>query len=566
MDKKSNNIVIQLKNYREPKIIERRTKKWVEYGEDNDYFNYLIEAYNNSTTNNAIINGITAMIYGKGLGAEDANIYPESYAQMKTLFKKEVLRRSIFDLKTMGNVALELIYNKERNKIVEVNHIPVEQVRAGKVNDDGEIDTYFHSTDWTVTTGKNAPVAHPAFTFGKGKDSEILYIKPYRAGYYYYSPTDYTGGLVYAKLEAEIANYHINNIMRNFSATAIVNFNNGQAETEKQKAELAKSVKSNMTGTDGDRVIISFNEGVDSQTTMETVQLSNASEQYQFLSDEATKKLMVSHRITSTSLFGLSTDNGFASNADELKNSAIYMEHNVISSFQELLLDELDKILQFNGINLKLKFEKNLPKEWDTEDTTVATEATKLSADNHDHDLELILEKYAEDTPEGYDLHSIEYDLTTPSEYELASTSNSEQDTKLWKVRYSYQVGTSKTPEGASRTFCNKMMSLSKAGKVYRKEDIDKMSADGINGQFAHSGGKYNIFLYGGGVNCYHRFERRIFKKRRDDDGKELGGNAMQNTFPVNVNEARRQGAKLPQNPADVAIAEIDKANNGRVK
>ena len=90
------------------------------------------------------------------------------------------------------------------------------------------------------------------------------------------------------------------------------------------------------------------------------------------------------------------------------------------------------------------------------------------------------------------------------------------------------------------------------------------MSEDGVNGQFAHSGGKYDIFLYAGGVNCYHRWERRIYKKKRDENGKPLGGNALQNTFEVNVNEARRQGAVIPKNDPDVAKAEIDKPNKGR--
>ena len=107
------------------------------------------------------------------------------------------------------------------------------------------------------------------------------------------------------------------------------------------------------------------------------------------------------------------------------------------------------------------------------------------------------------------------------------------------------------------------MVALSDSGKVFRKEDIEKMSADGVNGEFAHSGGKYDIFLYGGGVNCYHRWERRIFKKKRQEDGELYGGNAMQNTREVNVSEARRQGAKIPKNNKDVAIAEINKPNKG---
>ena len=172
-----------------------------------------------------------------------------------------------------------------------------------------------------------------------------------------------------------------------------------------------------------------------------------------------------------------------------------------------------------------------------------------------------ILEKYALDSPEGYE-------LTDGKEYDVKMSANqtSEQDTKLWKTRYAFTKGTSKTPKGQSRSFCNKMVSLSDAGKVYRKEDIELMSQQGVNGKFAHSGGKYDIFLYGGGVNCFHRWERRVFKKKLNEDGKPKGGGAMQQTIPVNVNEAKRQGYKPVKNSPDVAIAEIDKPNNGRFK
>jgi hypothetical protein len=181
-----------------------------------------------------------------------------------------------------------------------------------------------------------------------------------------------------------------------------------------------------------------------------------------------------------------------------------------------------------------------------------------MSEHKHDEDFSE-LEKYAETIDDEWE----QYDA---SNIELSAIEKSEQDTALWKIRYKYNIGTSKTPKGESRSFCNKMMSLSDGGKVFRKEDIEAMSKSGVNGQFAHSGGQYDIFLYAGGVNCYHRWERVIFKKKRQADGTPYIGNALQNTFEVNVSEARRQGLKLPVNDKDVAIAEIDKPNRGSLK
>ena len=238
----------------------------------------------------------------------------------------------------------------------------------------------------------------------------------------------------------------------------------------------------------------------------------------------------------------------------------------VIKPKQEFILNALEEIMLFYGIEIDLTFiplseNADVTNANEIKDTSSIITRTGLSEKKNT--IDTILEKYAQDAPEDYELHSVEYDIHEEDIVNLSAIQKSEQDTDLWKIRYAYNVGTSKTAKGESRSFCNKMMSLSDGGKVFRVEDIKQMSADGVNGEFAHSGGKYDIFLYAGGVNCYHRWERRIYKKKRQADGKPYIGNALQNTFPVNVNEARRQGAKIPTNPKDVAVAEIDKPNKG---
>jgi len=74
--------VTKLAAYTAPEVVELKNKDWVQYGIDNNYFNYIIDVNNNSTTNRAITIGISNMIYGKGLAAHDASKRPEQYAQM----------------------------------------------------------------------------------------------------------------------------------------------------------------------------------------------------------------------------------------------------------------------------------------------------------------------------------------------------------------------------------------------------------------------------------------------------------------------------------------------------
>lgn len=565
---KTNVSVVELSSYIKPVITESVRNEWVTWGDNNDYFDYLINAYNESPTNASIIDGISNLIYGKGLGALDSSKKPEQYAQMISLFKEEEIENIVKDYKKFYKYALQVVYNSDHTQIIEVFHTPVNYLAPEKANEKGEIEAYYHSIDFSDV--KIKPTRIP--TFGTSKEAtEILYAQPYAAGSFYFSPVDYQSGVVYAEMEDEMSSFHINNLQNGLTASTFLNFNNGVPDKVTQKKIEADIVKKWGGAKSRSKIIVAFNKNKDSAATIENLQLNDASQQYQFLSDEATDKLLRAHKVTSPVLIGIKDNSGLGNNAEELQNAFSLFNNQIIKPFQDQIIRGLNKILAFNDINLKLYFKTLKPLEFadmdGVEDKEVIEEETGVE-DNTNMSAEFDLEKYTSDVPEGYNLHCVEHDLSEPSQYDisLASTSNSEQDTKLWKIRYAYNVGTSKTPEGKSRSFCNRMMSLSRSGKVFRKEDIEKMSADGVNGQFAHSGGKYDIFLFGGGVNCYHRWERRVFKKKRDEDDKPLGGNAMQNTFPVNVNEAKRQGAKIPKNSKDVAVAEIDKPNNGSLK
>ena len=186
------------------------------------------------------------------------------------------------------------------------------------------------------------------------------------------------------------------------------------------------------------------------------------------------------------------------------------------------------------------------------------------------HEMLDALADLGEDEPEGYELIDAEDVGEEPEEFDvenylnglvnLSATQESKQDNELYKVRYIYAKGTKKTSKGSSRSFCKTMLSQ---GKLYRKEDIGMMSARGVNKSLGHKGRSYSLFLYKGGVNCYHRWERRIYKKKLKKNGEPYGGDALRGTKFVNVNQAVREGFKMPKNPNKVAIAPINMPNQG---
>jgi len=579
--------ILSLSAYTTPTIQESKKDNWVEFGEDNNYYSFLIDRYTNSTTNNAIINNISRLVYGKGLSALDASKKPNEYAQMMALFNKDCVRKMVLDRKMLGQFAIQVHYNDKHDKILKAYHMPINLLRAEKCNKDGEIEGYYYSDDWTDIK-KFAPVRYSAF--GTSKDKvEILFSKPYAVGMKYYSYPDYQGSLPYALLEEEIADYLINEVQNGFSGTKIVNFNNG-TPTEEQQSMITSKVMNKLTGSRGQKVIVAFNDNAESKTTVEDIPLNDAPEHYTYLSEECLRKIMLGHNVTSPLLFGVASSNGFSSNADELKNSAILFDNMVIRPMQEELLDAFDTILAFNGISLKLFFKTLQPLEFvdlentQTEEQVAEETGTELSKqDALDNQIADALIECGEVVDENWiliDEFEVDYNQEDAIDLEIENANNkkqsllskvynfvstgtanprakSEQDATVdgfkFMTRYRYNGGVKEN----SREFCKKMVA---ADKVYRKEDIVRMGSQVVNaGWGARGSDTYDIFLYKGGGACHHKWMRQTFVAFEQGRGIDpLSPNAK----TISTNKAEKAGYRV-RNPQQVAMRPVDMPNQG---
>jgi len=140
------------------------------YGND-DFFEAVTTAYNSSTTNAASIEGISDLIYGKGLFTKDLAF--ESILA-KILPQAEVKRVS-FDFKLFGNAAFQVYWNDDHTKIVKMYHIPVQLLRAEKIYNNPQIENYYYCVDWNDQRAIRTKKKIPAFGTSTEK-MEILYI------------------------------------------------------------------------------------------------------------------------------------------------------------------------------------------------------------------------------------------------------------------------------------------------------------------------------------------------------------------------------------------------------
>ena len=592
---------VNLSTYTSPDIVESKNKEWVEFGADNNYFQFLIDRYNGSATNNAAINGISQMIYGKGLDATDSSRKPEAYARMISLFKKDVVRRLSYDLKLAGQCAIQVIYSKDKTTIQKVEHLPIETLRAEKCSDgDKQVQAYYYHSDWANIKPSEKPLRIPAFGVSKSPQPiEILYVKPYKAGMYYYSTPDYQGGLQYAELEEEISNYHLNNIMNGLAPSMLINFNNGVPNEEAQSLIESKIQRKFSGSSNAGKFILAFNDNKEAQADITPVQLSDAHNQYQFLSDESQKKVMVSHRIISPMLLGIKDNTGLGNNAEELKTASILMHNTVIVPFQELLTDAFDKILAYNDIALNLYFKTLQPLQFVDLDNVKDEETREEETGVKMSKVLDSLEEFGEDEDlenwELIDERKVDYDLEDELNEELNKLNNpklsvlskmynfvttgtarpnakSSQDGEneeglQFKVRYQYAP---LRVSDDSRDFCKKMV---KAKKIYRKEDIDMMSKTYLGDGYTNKEGKtvgwgkggaltFDRWLYKGGGDCHHFWMRKTYKAKKKNLKPDVGNPNAE----VSVNKAKKEGFKPEVNDKKVAMRPTDMPNNGFVK
>jgi hypothetical protein len=529
---------LELGSYEKPEIKESKRHEWVEYGEDNDYFQYLIDRYTNSTTNNAIINSCTRLIYGRGLSATDASRKPNEYAQMMALFPKDCVRHLVSDLKMLGQCAAQIIYTKDRKKIKAVHHIPIQLLRAEKCNEKGKVEAYYYSDNWEEVK-KYPPKRIPAYGCSK-EPIEIMYIRPYSVGMKYYSYVDYHGALPYAQLEEDISCYLINEVNCQFSGRAVINFNNG-IPSEEQQIMIKNKVLSQITGTTGEKVIVAFNNNSDSKTTVDSMPVNDAPDLYSTLSEEAMRKIMLGHSVTSPLLFGVANSNGFSSNSEELESSFVLFNNMVIKPCQEILLDAFEEILAFNGVSLNLFFRTLKPLEFtDLENALTeeqVQEETGLELSEDPNKEKSALDKFIEDAGEEpnkdwllIDEFEVDYDkddeenelLSNEPKQSLLSkivnlvstgtarpNSKSEQDEVIDGIKFITRYVYAGEQKPNSREFCTKMMA---ANKIYRKEDILQMNNLPVNKGWGPKGADtYSIWLYKGGGNCYHRWNKQVY-------------------------------------------------------
>ncbi len=543
--------ILQLAKYEERSYRETPNREgFVNYGDDNLFPQYLVDLYHSSATHNALVTSIAMMIYGEGFDANDL----EGRLAFDQWNLNDELRKACLDFKIQGGFALEVNWSLDRTTIANVSHLPFENVRSGFVNEDEKVEYYYYSKDWSDK--REEPVEICCFDVNKKLDhpTQIMYVKPFSPGSFYYPKPDYIGSINYIELDKEISIYHINNMQNGMSPSFSIHFKNGIPPQE-ERNRIRMDIERQLSGAgNAGKFIVTYSDDPERKPDFEPFQLSDADKQYQFLSEEVTGKIMIGHRVTNPMMFGVATP-GKLGGGTELEASAVIFDKNVVVPARRVVENAVKTLLNAAGLQGTLvTLSDNKCCQLSNDEIQLNIEAAdwliEQGEEMNEEEWELIDERdFDADTEQAQD--ALWAFASVPSSKPQAS---SELDNHIIKIRYTYDGNPN--PE---REFCEKMM---KAKRVYRREDIvgpnwpsslGGASARAVNPGFGPGGSNtYDLLLWKGGAQCKHRWIRRTYLRRNNENISVAEARRIINRLPLQErkeNEIPRQDPRISQTP-----------------
>lgn len=578
-------IVNLAENYARPEVLEDEFRGFVLNGKNNTFFQTLISAYKGSVTHSSICNSYTRMVLGRGLGIKGEEKDSPKNDVVKEIISKKDDEAMTADFIILGAFAGQVHRESgDKSKIAKIEHLDVSKLAPSIRNDKGQITSYWYCYDWEDEY-KYRPVEYPAFGFAEefGDDTkpEVFVCQPYEVGSPYFSDPKWIAALQTAQLEEEISNFNITHIKRGLSFGSVIGVPNSATWSDQEKKQYAEDLKKNGQGSsNAGATNVIFLTGND-PINISNVENNTSHKQWALLTEEAKSQILTAHGCMSPTLIGMPPSTGFSSSAEEMEQMFKELNKAVIIPIQEWKAECLSDVLQEGGFDLDLQYYSLISQdEKKSEETNnvVDVEKTKQETLSNNDLAEFIANGEVIDRLKYDVIQEIEVDYNEELELDnvlqqdnikrtvlkkfinLVSTgiarpnAKSEQDSENIIIRYKY-VG-NPNPE---RPFCQAMMN---ANKVYRKEDIEQLDNKVVNSGWGPNGvDTYSIWLYKGGGNCHHKWNRVIYLKK----GQNVDVNSPLAEV-ISTSEARRKGYSVPTNDSLVSIEPRNMVNNGFLK
>jgi hypothetical protein len=347
-----NNIaVLRFAEARQPEYRERRGQGYIEFGELNDYPDYLLDLFNKSAKHNAIVKGKVNYITGNGWKSDNPDDaaaqrfidQPNAYESLAELTRKVSL-----DVEIFGGAYLDIVWSVVGGSIASMSHIDYTKVRTSTDN----TSFWYKADGWRDRRGKIDTI--PAFNPKQPEGRQILYIKEYRPGLDAYALPGYLGALNYIESDIEVSKHVLGNAQTGFNASKLITLPNGTPPVEEQR-NLDRRFRDTFGGSDGKKFMISFVDNAGQKPIIEDLGASDLTkEDFGRVDTIIQQNIFAGHQITTPTLFGIQ-EPGQLGTRSQMRDAYEIFKNTYVNDKQQYLEVVFTRLLSYSGSSSELE-------------------------------------------------------------------------------------------------------------------------------------------------------------------------------------------------------------------
>lgn len=335
-------LLIQFAEAKQPEYREKKKEGYMEYGDRNDYPNYLVELFNKSAKHNAIVRNKVHYICGNGwIGNEQFIEKPNRSENLNDLTRKISM-----DLELFGGAYIEVIWGL--GKVAEMWHIDYTKIRTNKDN-----TQFWYKEDWKAYK-KEVEYVYPAFNPKVPQGKQIIYIKEYRPNIGVYSLPVYFGALNYIESDVEVSKHVLGNAKTGFSASKLITLPDGQPSREEMN-EIHKKFKNTYTGADGVKYMLSFVNDASRKPIVDDLGQSDLTkEDFSRVDELIQTNIFSGHQVTTPSIFGIAIA-GKLGTRTEMRDGYEIFKNTYVNGKQMFLESFMNDMAKYFGYTEEMK-------------------------------------------------------------------------------------------------------------------------------------------------------------------------------------------------------------------
>ena len=386
--------VLTFAEAKQPEYKEKKGEGYMQYGQNNDYPQYLLDLFNKSAKHNAIVRGKVNYIVGNGWAGEQPIV--KQVNREETL--NDLTKKVALDIELFGGAYIQVIWSVMGEQIAELWHCDYTKIRTNKDN-----TQFWYKEDWKATRNQEKAEIYNAFNPKNPVGVQILYVKEYRPGMNVYSLPGYFGALNYIESDVEVSKHVLGNAQTGFSASKLITLPNGEPSPDEKRA-VSRQFDNMYTGADGKKYLLAFVNDATRKPIVDDLGASDLTKEDFGRVDELIQNNIFSgHQITSPDLFGIAVP-GQLGNRQQMRDSYEIFNNTYIRYKQMQLEGVFNMLGQYAGVTEELMLQPTDPIGIDFSESIIKEVAPK----------EWILEKLGIDPSK--------YGMPTESEQPMAAS------------------------------------------------------------------------------------------------------------------------------------------------